>query len=160
MSGECQKCHEHCLDCQCALIEIEQNIGYALPGTRFNDRFYLCPLTPGMDIKGLSDTEFETYIREDGNFGVRPMKIVCKTCSKHPLDCQCALIEVDHPKHYKGNKFEVIDVIEDFNLDFNLGNAIKYILRAGKKENKIQDLKKAIWYLKRECKNIENKSPI
>lgn len=57
---------------------------------------------------------------------------------------------VKNPKHYKGNKFEVIDIIEDFNLGFNLGNAIKYIMRAGKKDSKKQDLQKAIWYIQRE----------
>lgn len=58
---------------------------------------------------------------------------------------------VNHPSHYQGKRFESIDVIEDFDLGFHLGNSIKYILRAGKKGNKIQDLKKAIWYLEREC---------
>lgn len=57
---------------------------------------------------------------------------------------------VNHPSHYQGNKFEVIDIIEDYNLGFNLGNAIKYILRAGKKNDYVEDLKKAIWYLQRE----------
>lgn len=60
--------------------------------------------------------------------------------------------KINHPSHYKGNKLEVIDIIEDFGLGFNLGNAIKYILRAGKKsheEFKI-DLSKAIWYINRE----------
>jgi len=60
---------------------------------------------------------------------------------------------VNHPSHYQGNKFECIDIIEDFNLGFCLGNAVKYILRAGKKQDRIQDLRKAIWYLQRECKN-------
>ena len=36
-------------------------------------------------------------------------------------------------QHYKGKKFEVIDIIDDYNLNFNLGNVIKYVLRAGKK---------------------------
>ncbi len=45
---------------------------------------------------------------------------------------------------------EVIDVIEAFDLGFCLGNSIKYILRAGKKENRHADLLKAIWYLQRE----------
>ena len=58
---------------------------------------------------------------------------------------------VNHPKHYLGKKFEVIEIIEDFNLGFNLGNAIKYILRAENKFHKIEDLRKAIWYLNREC---------
>ena len=57
---------------------------------------------------------------------------------------------VDHPSHYQGKRFEVIDIIEDYDLGFNLGNAIKYILRAGHKDEYTQDLKKAIWYLERE----------
>ena len=60
---------------------------------------------------------------------------------------------VEHPKHYQGNKYEVIDIIEDFNLNFSLGSAIKYILRAGKKDDRNQDLEKAIWYLQRELEN-------
>lgn len=57
---------------------------------------------------------------------------------------------VNHPPHYRGKRFESIDIIEDFDLGFNLGNAIKYILRADRKGNKPQDLAKAIWYLERE----------
>ena len=57
---------------------------------------------------------------------------------------------INHPDHYQGNKFEVIDVIEDYDLGFSLGNAIKYILRADNKDNRKQDLKKAIWYIQRE----------
>jgi hypothetical protein len=57
---------------------------------------------------------------------------------------------IDHPIHYKGKDLEAIDVIEAFNLGFNLGNVIKYILRYGKKEDGIEDLKKAQWYLNRE----------
>lgn len=57
--------------------------------------------------------------------------------------------KVNHPSHYQGDKFEVIDIIDDYNLDFCKGNAIKYILRAGKKskDKEIEDLQKAIWYL-------------
>ncbi|MDQ4678159.1 DUF3310 domain-containing protein [Stenotrophomonas maltophilia group sp. RNC7] len=58
--------------------------------------------------------------------------------------------KVDHPKHYNIGNFEVIDVIEDWNLNFNLGNAVKYIARADHKENKTEDLKKATWYIQRE----------
>jgi len=60
---------------------------------------------------------------------------------------------VDHPDHYQSKKLEVIEVIEAFDLNFMLGNAIKYILRSDKKGNKAQDLKKAIWYLQREIDN-------
>lgn len=66
--------------------------------------------------------------------------------------------KVNHPDHYQGGKIEVIDVIEEYKLNFALGNAVKYILRAGKKPNSsyTEDLSKAIWYLTREC-NREDK---
>jgi hypothetical protein len=58
---------------------------------------------------------------------------------------------INQPPHYKGKGgIESIEVIEAFELNFNLGNAIKYILRCNKKGNKEQDLEKAIWYLNRE----------
>lgn len=57
---------------------------------------------------------------------------------------------VNHPQHYKGKSIECIQVIEAFDLGFNLGNTIKYVLRAGKKGNRLEDLKKAAWYLNRE----------
>lgn len=60
---------------------------------------------------------------------------------------------VDHPIHYGGddNPYEAIKVIEAWELDFNLGNTIKYISRAGKKsaDTKQEDLEKALWYLER-----------
>ena len=56
---------------------------------------------------------------------------------------------VDHPSYYQG-KIEVIDFIEDKQLGFHLGNAVKYIARAGKKTpDATEDIKKAIWYLER-----------
>ncbi len=62
---------------------------------------------------------------------------------------------VNHPKHYGGkdNPYEAIKVIEAWDLGFNLGNTIKYISRAGKKDNIIQDLEKALFYLDREIQN-------
>lgn len=58
---------------------------------------------------------------------------------------------VSKPQHYADSKIEVIDYIEDKSLDFCLGNAIKYISRAGKKDQAKtgEDLKKAIWYVVR-----------
>ena len=63
---------------------------------------------------------------------------------------------VNHPSYYQG-KIEVIDFIEDKGLGFNLGNCVKYISRAGKKnpEKLIEDLEKARWYLDREISRIE-----
>lgn len=61
--------------------------------------------------------------------------------------------QVNHPKHYTFGKYEVIDVIEDWRLSYHLGNAVKYIARAGRKtKDPKQDLEKAIWYL---CRELE-----
>ena len=64
---------------------------------------------------------------------------------------------INHPSHYNMGKYEAIDVIEDWNLNFNLGNAAKYISRAGHKDDIVQDLKKARWYIDREIQRLENK---
>ncbi len=73
--------------------------------------------------------------------------------------------QIDHPQHYGGkdNPYEAIKVIEAWNLDFCLGNTVKYISRAGKKDilNKgqdkieLEDLKKAQWYLQRRIEQLE-----
>lgn len=65
---------------------------------------------------------------------------------------------VNHPNHYNMGKVEAIDVIEDWNLGFCLGNTVKYIARAGHKDPnaKIEDLKKARWYLDRYIQTLEN----
>jgi hypothetical protein len=63
---------------------------------------------------------------------------------------------VDHPAHYGGNTpYETIKVIEAWALGFHLGNAVKYIARAGKKGDRVEDLKKARWYLDREIARAE-----
>lgn len=56
---------------------------------------------------------------------------------------------VNHPPHYTQGKIEVIDFIEDQQFPYHLGNVIKYISRAGRKGDKLEDLKKAQWYLAR-----------
>jgi len=69
--------------------------------------------------------------------------------------------KVNHPSHYGGgdNPFEAIKVIEAWQLDFCLGNTIKYISRAGKKskDTEIQDLEKALWYLQRKIEYLKSK---
>lgn len=67
--------------------------------------------------------------------------------------------QVNHPQHYGGdNVYETIKVIEAWELDFHLGNTVKYISRAGKKDTdkELQDLKKALWYLERKIQNLES----
>lgn len=70
---------------------------------------------------------------------------------------------VNHPKHYTTGKIEVIDFIEDKELNFNLGNVVKYVSRAGRKKSQgksleakaLEDLKKAQFYLAREIETRE-----
>lgn len=61
---------------------------------------------------------------------------------------------VNHPSHYNSHPsgVECITITEHFN--FNLGNAIKYIWRAGEKGDALEDLQKAAWYINRECSRI------
>lgn len=72
---------------------------------------------------------------------------------------------INHPQHYTSGKIEVIDFIEDKGLNFNLGNVVKYVARAGHKKSSgksmdakaLEDLKKAQWYLNREISSREAK---
>lgn len=64
---------------------------------------------------------------------------------------------INHPSHYTSGKIEVIDFIEDQKLPYHLGNVVKYIARAGKKDpaKLVEDLKKAAWYLNRYIDQLE-----
>jgi len=90
------------------------------------------------------------------------------------LECECGLFQqkvitatihfeqeelVNHPAHYGGgdNPYEHIKVCDAWGLNYRLGNATKYICRAGKKSpNAIEDLKKALWYIQSEIERLEN----
>ena len=63
---------------------------------------------------------------------------------------------INHPSHYTDGQIEVIDFIDDKKLGFCLGNAIKYIARAGKKDQSktVEDLKKAVWYINHEIERM------
>ena len=86
-------------------------------------------------------------------------KTACDDCMMHAIESvrtpeQKARTgtNVDHPAHYGGekNQYETIKVIEAWKLGFCLGNAIKYISRADHKGHSVEDLEKAIWYIRRE----------
>ena len=66
---------------------------------------------------------------------------------------------INHPEHYGKGIYEAINVIEAWNLGFSLGNVLKYLSRAGKKdpEREIEDLEKAKWYLERHIQNLKKK---
>jgi hypothetical protein len=82
---------------------------------------------------------------------------------RHRSDCPCYEFggrindEVNSPSHYTNGRIEVIEFIEDKKLGFHLGNAVKYIVRAGHKDpsKHVQDLQKARWYLDREITRIQ-----
>jgi len=62
---------------------------------------------------------------------------------------------VDHPRHYTVGRIEVIDAIEDWKLNFHLGNVVKYVARAAHKGKLLEDLRKARWYLDRLISRLE-----
>ncbi len=118
MSGECDRCGEHCVDCNCRKkISMDLHLPSEIS-----------------DIRLVTEEGYTTYNIEKGHVGIRMIESD----------------QINNPSHYQGKRLEVIDIIEDFNLGFNLGNCVKYILRAGKKDKKEEDLRKAIWYLERE----------
>lgn len=93
----------------------------------------------------------ETCVHRPLMMGEEP----CRSCVKHdhwePNSPHVEESEmVNHPKHYNMGNIEPIDVIEDWGLNFNLGSTVKYIARCDYKEQPIQDLEKAAWYLNRE----------
>lgn len=112
---------------------------------------YKCPVCQGGATKHVNDRG-DAYC-------------VCVTCNKSTLECTCnpAAIntteKVNHPAHYGGkdDPYEAIKVIEAWGLNFNLGNAIKYIKRYGKKDTDagLVDLEKALWYLTRAVENLK-----
>ena len=68
---------------------------------------------------------------------------------------QVAKDNVNHPEHYKTGGIETIDFIEAKSLGYHLGNVVKYVTRADHKGNRLEDLKKAQWYLNRAVANLE-----
>lgn len=69
---------------------------------------------------------------------------------------------VNHPSHYTAGKIEVIDFLEDQGFPYHLGNAVKYICRAGKKDPRktVEDLQKAVWYLNRYIGLLEKEGDV
>lgn len=91
---------------------------------------------------------------------------MCKNIEDKVM-CKNTEDRINHPRHYTYGEIEVIDFIEDKELNFNLGNVVKYVARAGKKKSKgksldakaLEDLKKAAWYLNREIATREKAGP-
>lgn len=68
--------------------------------------------------------------------------------------------QVNHPAHYTFGNIEVLDVIDDWGMNFERSCVLKYLARAGKKspETEIEDLEKAAFYLRREIERLKNEA--
>jgi hypothetical protein len=86
-----------------------------------------------------------TYCNGSGYLpSLTPNTFVCFYCQPEP--------------YYHTGTYEAINVIEAWGLNFNLGNVIKYVARAGRKtDNPIEDLEKAKWYIEREIEKLKQK---
>lgn len=111
------------------------------PFSSYNDNIPCYKRNPELNIKKAKEYIQNYYI-----------DIVTTVTTREgiPFDTQ-----VNSPKHYNVGKIEVIEAIEEWKLNFNLGNAIKYIARCEHKENKKQDLEKAKWYIERELRKCQ-----
>lgn len=87
---------------------------------------------------------------------------IAEQASKVPFPvCVQHIDTVNHPPHYNAGKIECIEFLEDQQLGFHLGNAVKYIVRAGKKDRAkaVEDLEKAIWYIRRHVAVLKGNPP-
>jgi hypothetical protein len=94
---------------------------------------------------------------------------ICGVCGRSRIECRKNLLDsvknaseadpINHPSHYTDGGIETIDFIEAKKLNYNCGNATKYISRAGKKDKaeRAVDIAKAIWYLQRELDTLKGK---
>lgn len=83
------------------------------------------------------------------------MSALDKNWVEFPSDYVVGSDRVNSPPHYTAGGIETIDFIEAKDLNYRLGNVIKYVSRAEKKDNPLEDLKKAKWYLEREIATRE-----
>lgn len=143
----------------------------------------ICPATPAMQIFGgklvtiksfsPSDDIEHFLIEEDMHprvyskwmidvsetiryrAGLQYSKMLYDEMSQEQVDL------VNSPPHYTKGKYETIEVIEDMKLGYHLGNAVKYISRAGyKTDDPVTDLKKAVWYLNRKIQVLESEEEV
>ena len=103
----------------------------------------LCP--HGWDYPG---SQVCVVCREVENIGFTTIR--ARRTHRHGEDPKDELDLVNNPPHYQSGGIEAIDVIEAFELPYHIGSAVKYLLRAGRKDNRLMDLEKAAWYIDRE----------
>ena len=138
--------------------DIEEAIDRLLKhGILYLDDNYVCFKFPEEDHGGF-DTQLDVpvpdYIKVvlEANAKANEEIVVPDSHKKNPA--------VHSPSHYTRGGIETIDFIEAKGLNFHLGNVVKYVSRAGFKQDAlIQDLEKALWYLNREIKRIKTQEP-
>ena len=95
-----------------------------------------------------------TTITTDGSFKALLEEVHIKPTAK-PITVSATPDLVNQPPHYKVGGIETIDFIEAKKLNYNLGNVVKYLTRADHKGSKLEDLRKAQWYLTREINTLK-----
>lgn len=118
----------------------------------------ICPVA-GEVCNGNCEFHYKKYLNEEIEVDKSKLKLVEENMEAETVECdkEVANDPVNHPSHYTSGNIEVMDFIEDKQLNFARGNVIKYVSRAGKKDpnKELEDLKKAMWYLKREIERLE-----
>lgn len=100
----------------------------------------------------IANEELRRFGEATNRFGINMGKVIADK-SPNRIISQCD--DINHPSHYTQGDIEIIDYIEDKKLGYRLGNVVKYVSRAGHKDDAIKDLKKARWYLNREIAKRE-----
>lgn len=115
---------------------------------------HMCVDCKGSKMEKGANEKMEEFLNKED----KPTNIV-----EHPYDIAIEELKkkqkedmVNSPKHYTFGKYEVIDIIDDWQLEFYEGQVIKYVARAKHKGNELQDLKKAQFYLNRLIKKMES----
>lgn len=111
------------------------------------------------DCDGDCEFYYKKYLNEEIEVDKSKLKLVEENIEVEEVkrDEEIVNDSVNHPSHYTDGRIEVMDFIEDKQLNFARGNVIKYVSRAGKKDpnKELEDLKKSMWYLKREIERLE-----
>lgn len=117
----------------------------------------------GLDVRKIQIDKEQAHFRYSKTFGYysnwnHDGKLPVITYSDFIASLQPSTDPVNRPSHYTSGKIEVIDFIEDQQLGYHLGNVVKYVARAGKKDpsKEVQDLEKARWYLDRLINKLKN----
>lgn len=112
-------------------------------------------LTSNTDEEAVNKLELET-VKKSIDLGMIILKVLEEHQKEFKKSKNDVTDNINHPSYYNSGNIEVIDYIQDKKLGFCLGNAIKYISRAGlkNKDTKVEDLKKAVWYIEREIESL------